>query len=62
MTIAEAAKKWGVTYQCVRKWVVTKRVPAVGPSRSYKIPDDAQRPEPQKRGPKPRCLTASKND
>lgn len=53
MTVAEAAKKWGVTPRCVQLQCERGRIPGINLlGKSWQIPADAERPKRKPRTPK----------
>jgi len=51
MIVKQAAAKWGVSPECVRRWIRTGRLAATK-TCGYEIADDAKRPARLMPGPK----------
>ena len=57
LSAQEAAEKWGVSIRWVNKYLNDGRIPgAERLGRVWAIPGEAEKPEKQKSGPKPKCL------
>lgn len=66
--VAETARRWNRSRERVHTWIREGRIPGVVRETDalgrvlILVPADAERPEPRKRGPKPRGETERHNE